>query len=63
MDDASDNFLRDFDPDYNYYDQIIDQNNLFNSYNSVSDFLSNNPVSNNDKNFMTIFSQNIRSMN
>ena len=63
MDDASDNFLRDFDPDYNYYDQIIDQNNLFTSYNSVSDFLSNNPVSNNDKNFMTIFSQNIRSMN
>lgn len=59
MDDVSD-FLRDNDPDINYYDNLIDQNNLFSSFNSISEFLDSNT---NDNKFLTIFSQNIRSLN
>ena len=60
MDDSLD-FLYDNDPDHNYYDAIIDENNLFTNFTSVSEYL--NSCIDKDKNFLTIFCQNIRSLN
>ena len=53
-DDALGDHLHDFDPDHNYYDRIIEENNIFSSYDSVDEFLNNSPVSNNDKNFICL---------
>ena len=54
--------LENFDPDLNYID-IISENHIFSSYDSIDSFLSDNPISFNDKNFISIICQNIRSMN
>ena len=56
-------YLLDLDPDVNYYDQIISENHTFASFDSIDEFLDNNPISLNDNNFLSIFHQNIRSMN
>ena len=54
--------LDDFDPDVNYFD-VISENHAFSSYDSIDEFLSENSIALNDKNFISIISQNIRSMN
>ena len=56
--------LADFDPDLNYYESAAAENQIFSTYNAVDEFISKNEsiyLSNSD--FITIFSQNIRSMN
>ena len=45
----------------NYYD-IISENQSFTSFNSVGEFFSENPISFNDNNFISIICQNIRSI-
>ena len=57
------NYLNDLDPDVNYFDEIIAENNLFSTYNSIDEFISMNPISISDKNHISIFGQNIRSFN
>ena len=57
------NSLTDLDPDINYYDEIISENHVFSSYNSVNEFLNKNPIGLNDNKFISIFNQNIRSFN
>ena len=63
MDNLDTNMLSDFDPDSNYYTHDISQNHIFSNYDSIDDFLKINSQSINDKNFITIFGQNIRSFN
>ena len=52
----------DVDPDCNYYNEVINENNIFSSFDSVEDFLSGNSIEVGNSNYITIFSQNIRSM-
>lgn len=64
MGDNFENPLTNYDPDHNYDTlMLLDQNNLFSMHNSVDEFLETNQTSLNDKNFLSIFCQNIRSMN
>ena len=46
----------------NYFD-LLSENHLFSSFNSIDDFLSKNTIPLNDNNFISIICQNIRSMN
>ena len=57
------NHLLDLDPDNNYYDNNINENHIFSIYDSVNDFINKNPISLNDSNFLSVVSQNIRSIN
>ena len=63
MEELNSNFLRDFDPYENYYNQDITHNQIFAGYTTIDEFLSENSNSIRDENFITIFSQNIRSFN
>ena len=62
MDDLSEHLL-DFDPDPNYYNNNFDGNHVFSVFDGVEDFLKSNPVSIDSQNFITVFNQNIRSIN
>ena len=42
---------------------MISENQTFSSFDSIDEFLSENPISLNDQNFISIISQNIRSTN
>ena len=53
----------DFDPDSNYYDNVISENYTFSTFDSFNEFSTNNPVSLNDDQYISIVSQNIRSLN
>ena len=53
----------DFDPDSNYFDDLIADNHVSSSYNSMEDFYNNNPITLQEANYLSIFSQNIRSFN
>ena len=53
----------DFDPDSNYFDEIITENHVFSSFNSFDDFYMNNKISLQDPNHLSIIGQNIRSFN
>ena len=55
--------LSDLDPDPNYYDNLITENHVFSTFDSVEDFLLSHSDSMTDNNFTTIFCQNIRSLN
>ena len=63
MAEVDDNIFIDLDPDSNYYSQDISQNHVFSSYDNIDDFLKQNTHTLNDNNFITIFTQNIRSFN
>ena len=63
MDDDLDRHLLELDPDQNYFENSINVNHVFTTYSSFDDFLNLNPVALTDNNFITIFSQNIRSLN
>ena len=63
MDDSLNDHLTDLDPDYNYFENHISENHTFSSFDSMDDFLTSNPTSLNDSNFISIYSQNIRSFN
>ena len=52
----------DFDPDMNYFDHIY-ENHQFSNFDSIDEFLLENPISLNDPNFISIICQNIRSIN
>ena len=58
-----DNHFDDFDPDSNYFDDLISENQIFTSFDSVDDFLMHNSISLQEANYLSIFSQNIRSFN
>ena len=60
---ASPDFLNDVDPDINYFDEIIAENHVFSTYNSIEDLLNSNPITLSDQNHLSIFGQNIRSLN
>ena len=62
MDEPYHDLLRDFDPNSNYYNYAIPENHVFSTFNSVDEFLERNRISLNDSDFVTIFSQNIRSL-
>ena len=57
------NILLDMDPDSNYYDSFFSENCLCSVYHSMNDFMHENSDSLNDNGFITIFNQNIRSLN
>ena len=63
MDSLFDTFLNDIDPDMNYFESHISQNQVFCSYNSIDELKLNNPSILNDSNFFSVFNQNIRSFN
>ena len=56
-------FLADFDPDDNYYNELCNQNQCFSTLNSFQDFYNFHSDSMIDNNRLTIFCQNIRSIN
>ena len=58
-----DEHLLDLDPDRNYYNNVISENQTFLKFNSIDSFLEGDSVLMHDENFLTIFSQNIRSLN
>ena len=62
MEDMNDQ-LADLDPDSNYYENLINENHVFSIYETVDELVSKNPVSFNDEKFISIISQNIRSLN
>ena len=53
----------DIDPDLNYFDEIISENHVFTTFNSMGDFYTMNPIPMNDNNHLSIIGQNIRSLN
>ena len=55
--------LTDMDPDTNYFDEFISENNQCLRFNNIDEYLHFNSSSLNDNRFITIFSQNIRSFN
>ena len=55
--------VMDIDPDLNYFDEIIANNHVFSCYDNIGDYLQANSEALSNKNYLTIFSQNIRSMN
>ena len=63
MDENHNDLLSEIDPNEHYYDRAIAENHVFSTFKSVNDFLEHNRISLNDNNFVTIFSQNIRSLN
>ena len=63
MDSSFDTFMNDIDPDINYFESHIFQNQVFCSYNSIDELKLNNPSILNDSNFFSVFNQNIRSFN
>ena len=63
MSDLLNDYLNEYDPETNYFDSHISENHVFSSYDSIDDFTSGNQALFNDSNFISIFSQNIRSFN
>ena len=63
MNNSFENYLNDFDPDSNYFDVHLQNNHVFSSYDTLEDFRNNNPVKLDDRNFISVISQNIRSFN
>ena len=55
--------LNEFDPDSNYFDQYVSENHIFSTFDSVDDFYVKNASLMNDPKFISIFCQNIRSIN
>ena len=55
-------FNDEFDPDSNYFDDIIAENHVFSCYNSIDDLFSQNHKLQNSS-YLSIFGQNIRSLN
>ena len=57
----SEEILDDIDPEVNYYN-IISENHSSSCFDSIDEFFSENPISLNDHNFISIICQNIRSI-
>ena len=57
-----DEHVLNFDPEENYYEPILRENHTFATYSSIDNFLDKNPVTSEDSNFVSIFCQNIRSL-
>ena len=60
---SNDEILSDLDPDLNYYGNVVNENHIFTIYDTVDEFTTNNPISLNDTNSISVISQNIRSFN
>ena len=62
MSNIDESLLMDFDPDINYYNNLCNENQLFNTFNSFEDFnVFNREYMDDDH--LTVLCQNIRSMN
>ena len=62
MNDDSD-WFDDQDPDINYFSEIISENCQHHTFNTIHDYMEVNSTFLNDNRFLTVFSQNIQSLN